>query len=255
MQLPWAAATEKCRAGSSRRTGELAPDVFVSRGMRAVDVGCGDGTFISFCSRQGADATFIDLKEDRVKALEQRLRKEANGGEVQGIVSECNPIPLESDYADLVMSTEVLEHVPDPQQFLSEIVRIGKPDATYCLTVPDARAENLLKGVAPAMYFRAPNHVHVFTAQDFEALARDCGLSILRHEYISGYWSLFNLFKWATIEPGEGLAEVAHPSVYHWSKAWEEILNHPNGEKVRQALNHSLPRTQVIIARRESAGR
>lgn len=231
-------------------TGEIAPGVCVSPGMNVVDVGCGDGTFISFCNQLGADTTFIDLKEERVRALEQRLRKEANGGRVEGIVSDCKPIPLETGFADLVISTEVLEHVIDPRQFLCEIVRIGKPGATYCITVPHSRSENLLRDIAPPMYFAAPNHINVFSPEDFQALASECGLEVLRHEFICGFWSIFSLLKWATIEPGESLTEVAHPAVYHWTRAWEEILDHPKADKVRSALNAALPRVQVIIARR-----
>ena len=233
-------------------TGELVPGVKVNPGMKVVDIGCGDGGYITFCSRQGADVTFIDIQEQKVKALEERLSAESSA-KVEGIVSECNPIPIADGYADLVMSTEVLEHVREPKAFLDEIVRVGSKDATYVLTVPDARAENMILDIAPPINFQEPNHINIFSSDDFEALADSCGLEVVRHEYLAGFWAIFYLLKWATCEPGEVLNQAVHPATYHWSRAWEEMLDHPNGNKVREALNLTLPRCQVIVARRKGA--
>src|SRR6056297_575566 len=131
--------------------GELVSDVFVKPGMNVVDVGCGDGGYVNFCAKMGANVTFVDIQEGKVHALEERLKANASG-EVKGIVSDCNPIPIPDGHADLVISTEVLEHVRNPAEFLSEIVRIGSQDATWVLTVPEARGENLVKGIAPQVY-------------------------------------------------------------------------------------------------------
>jgi SAM-dependent methyltransferase len=234
------------------KTGELVTDVSVKPGMNVVDIGCGDGGFSNFCMTMGANITFVDIQEDKVRSLEERFKSVATG-EVKGIVSDCNPIPIPDNHADLVISTEVLEHVRNPAAILSEIVRIGSQDATWVLTVPDARGENLVKNVAPPVCFEEPNHIQIFSSEDFEDLVRSCGLEIVRHEYISGFWSIFYLLKWATSEAGEGLTENVHPATILWTQTWEQVLNHPNGEKVRVALNNALPKCQLIVARRLSA--
>lgn len=233
-------------------TGEFVSDVFVKPGMNVVDIGCGDGGYVNFCTKMGANVTFVDMQEAKVRALEERLKNIATG-EVRGIVSECNPIPIPDGHADLVISTEVLEHVRNPADFLSEIVRVGSEDATWVLTVPDARGENLVKDVAHSAYFEEPNHIQIFSSDDFEELVRSCGLEIVRHEYLAGFWAIFYLLKWATSVAGETLTENVHPATILWTQTWEEVLNHPNGEKMRMALNNALPRCQVIVARRQGA--
>jgi SAM-dependent methyltransferase len=233
-------------------TGELVTGVKIMPGMHVVDVGCGDGGYVKFCSERGADVTFIDIQESKVHALEERLKNNAKGT-FKGIVSECNPIPLENDYADIVISTEVLEHVRDPEAVLREIVRIGKPSATYILTVPDARGEDLVKTVAPPVYFKEPNHIQIFTCDDFEKLVSNCGLDVFAHEYLNSFWSVFFLLKWATCGPNETLTENVHPITILWTQMWQEVLNHPNGDKIRQAMDNALPRCQMIVARRKGA--
>ncbi len=232
--------------------GELVSDVFVKPGMNVVDVGCGDGGYVNFCAKMGANVTFVDIQEGKVHALEERLKANASG-EVKGIVSDCNPIPIPDGHADLVISTEVLEHVRNPAEFLSEIVRIGSQDATWVLTVPEARGENLVKGIAPQIYFEEPNHIQIFSSDDFEELVQSCGLEIVRHEYLAGFWAIFYLLKWATAMPGETLTDNVQPATILWTQTWEEVLNHPNGERMRMALNNALPRCQVIVARRQGA--
>lgn len=242
------------RGWCNPETGELAMGVSVKPGMKVVDIGCGDGAYIAFCSHQGADVTFLDIQESKVNALEERLKATAKG-EIKGIVSKCDPIPLPNNYADLVISTEVLEHVRDPEAVLREIVRIGNADALYLLTVPDARGENLIKTLAPPAYFEEPNHIQIFTSDDFQELALSCGLEIVRHDYLNAFWSIFYLLKWATAVPfaNEGLNENVHPTTIAWTNIWEELLDHPNGEKVRAIFDQTLPRCQMILARRKGA--
>lgn len=235
-------------------TGEFLSGIIVKPGMKVVDVGCGDGGYITFCSRMGADVTFVDLQEAKVKAIEERLQTMGKG-EFRGIVSDCNPIPIPDGHADLVISTEVLEHVRNPRDFLNEIIRVGSPDATYVLTVPDARGENLVRTIAPPAYFEEPNHIHTYSSDEFEALIESCGLEVVRHEYLAGFWAIFYLLKWATSQPGESLTENVHPATIAWTQTWEEVLKHPNANKIRDALNSALPRCQVVIARRQGANK
>ena len=103
------------------------------------------------------------------------------------------------------------------------------------------------------MYFEEPNHIQIFSSDDFEALADKCGLEIIRHEYLAGFWAIFYLLKWGTSLPGEGLTDNAHESTFYWTKAWESVLAHPNGDRIREALNNSVPRCQMIVARRKGA--
>jgi ubiquinone/menaquinone biosynthesis C-methylase UbiE len=233
------------------KTSELVPGIVISSGMTVVDIGCGNGGYIEFCAVNGADITFIDRQEDHVRTLESKISQLA-GVVYRGIVSDCDPVPLPDAHADVVICTEVLEHVVDPDRLMREIARIGKAGATFFVTVPDSRGENLMKEVADPSCFKEPNHIHIFTSGDFEELIQRSGLKIIRHDYQGAFWAIFFLLKWATAEPGESLADDVHPITTLWTTTWAKVLDHPDSEKIVQALNLALPKSQTIIARKSA---
>jgi SAM-dependent methyltransferase len=166
---------------------------------------------------------------------------------VQGVVSDANPLLLPDGVASKIISMEVLEHVDDPAQFLRELVRIGKPGAQYLLTVPDPVAEQLQVGLAPEVYFQKPNHVRIIQRDEFEKMVTDAGLVVERHEYCGFYWSVWWLFFWIC---KVDLNNASHPLLDNWAKTWEALMDTPNGEHVRRALNDLMPKSQVVIARK-----
>ena len=235
---------------ANRVTSELFPGLVVHKGMKVVDIGCGNGGYTMFCARRGAEVTFIDRQENHVRELEDKLSKE-DGIVFHGMVSDCDPIPLPDGYADLVICTEVLEHVRDPEIMLSELARIARYGASLLLTVPDSRGENLIKEVVAPDYFQEPNHIRIFTAEEFEALVCRHGLEVVRHDYRGAFWAIFYLFKWVTSEPGEVLNEDVHPITKLWTRTWSEVLDHPDGSKIVENLNRALPQSQIILARKK----
>src|SRR5690554_3029011 len=57
--------------------GELFTDFPIQPEDHVLDVGCGDGGFIGFCAGRGAEVTFVDIDEQKVKEVERRLRDSA----------------------------------------------------------------------------------------------------------------------------------------------------------------------------------
>jgi SAM-dependent methyltransferase len=233
------------------KTGELARGVRVRATDTVIDVGCGDGGFIGFCARQGAEVLFIDRDRDRLAATEARI-KTSPARAYRAIESDCDPIPLEDGTGDLVICTEVLEHVADPVKFLAEVIRIAKPGAQLLITVPDARSEKFVGATAPPQYFQEPNHIRIFSAEEFRSLLVDAGLEIESQQFMGCFWSMYWPLSWLTCEPeGGGLPiDNPHPITDHWTRLWLEVQRHPNGDKIRDTLNQLLPKSQSIVARK-----
>ena len=73
------------------------------------------------------------------------MNLEINSGHNVDIVASADNIPLQHSSVDLVVSQEVLEHVPSPSDVLLEIYRVLKPGAASicrflgCLDIMDAQ--------------------------------------------------------------------------------------------------------------------
>ncbi|MGH7172740.1 MAG: methyltransferase domain-containing protein, partial [Gemmataceae bacterium] len=156
---------------------------------------------------------------------------------------------LSDGFATRIVAQEVMEHVDDPRQFLGELVRIGRPNALYLLSVPDPASESLQKSLAPAAYWSKPNHLRIFGREEFERLVRDAGLEIEKRLSYSFFWAMWWLLFWS----GEGDFEIGSPGtavLTHWHKTWTALLKTPNGPRIKQALDDLIPKSQVVVARK-----
>ncbi|CAD5107404.1 class I SAM-dependent methyltransferase [Zestomonas carbonaria] len=230
----------------SLETGELLKGFPIQPEDSVLDVGCGDGTFISFCARLGAEVTFADIDAEKVRSVEERLR----GGKARAIrplVSDANPLPLPDHYADKIIAMEVMEHVDSPAQFLHELVRVGKPNALYLLSVPDPISEGVQRELAPPAHFQKPNHINIFSREEFEQLVSSSGLVVEQKASYGFYWSIWWAFFWTC---NQDLSPPWHPLLESWAKTWDIVLKMPDGPRIKKALDNAMPKSQAIIARK-----
>ena len=90
-------------------------------GMYVLDVGCGKGAFSRRLAEAGARVAGIDITGKFVEIAQQNMP--------YGIFSEASAteIPFDDSQFDAVFSFEVLEHIPDTEEAIAEMVRVLKP--------------------------------------------------------------------------------------------------------------------------------
>lgn len=225
-------------------TGELYEGFPIRAEDTVLDVGCGDAPFVSFCADQGAEVIFADIDAAKIDALHRRLQNSKARG-LRPIVSDANPLPLEDATADKVVAMEVLEHVDDPRQFIDELVRVGKPGASYLLTVPGHLHENVQKRLAPDSYFEKPNHIRIFGEGELDQLALDAGLTVHKSAGYGFYWSVWWYMFWAC---DQDLAEPWHPILQNWTRTWLMLLKTDQGPRIKGVLDDIMPKSHAIIA-------
>lgn len=124
---------------------------------RILDVGCGDGSFISrfkeFCQVYG-----VDISQNAV-----RLATEA-GVNAQRVDASSERLPFENEYFDLVYMGDIIEHLIDPDFAINEVARVMKPTAFLVLSTPNLASwlnrALLLLGIQPL--FTEVSTVEVF---------------------------------------------------------------------------------------------
>lgn len=239
-------------------SGELLKGFAITPDDTLLDVGCGEGGATLFAVRKGASVIFTDSEHDKVRDLARQVEAQSSRPGL-GLVSNSLPLPLVDGCASKVVCLEVMEHVDEPEPFMAELVRMGRPGALYLLSVPAPVGEHLQKGIAPENYYQTPNHVHIFTPERFAAMVEDAGL-VIEHRQASGFfWVMGMIFFWASEkaagkDPGGAVRDRIHapypPLMEGWARTWDELLQRPDGLAVKQVLDQFMPKSQVIIARK-----
>ena len=242
-------------------SGELLKGFAITADDTLLDVGCGEGVATLFAVRQGASVIFTDSEHDKVRDLARQVDTQTDKPSL-GLVSNSLPLPLADGCASKVVCMEVLEHIDQPEPFMAELVRMGRPGAQYLLSVPAPVGEHLQQGIAPASYFQSPNHVQIFTPERFAALVEDAGLVIEHRQATGFFWVMGMVFFWASERAaGRDLGGAVRdriqapypPLMESWAKTWQDLLAQPNGLAIKQMLDQFMPKSQVIIARKPMA--
>lgn len=136
------------------------------------DGGAGSGEFLRRALAAGFAKSVIALEFDasNFTRLQENLGGDARATLIRGSLLE---IPLENEAVDMVMSTQVIEHIEDHEKAAAELCRVLKPGGHALITVPH-----------PPEPF--PNDGHFregYTAEDLTALFAPHGLKPLHTDY------------------------------------------------------------------------
>ncbi len=115
-------------AASMRESGEaLVRTLGITRGLKVLDLGCGDGTTALPAARLGADVLGVDIASNLVEAGNSRARAEglANCRFQQGDATNLSGLP--DGAFDLVVSIFGAMFAPRPFDVAKEMVRVTRP--------------------------------------------------------------------------------------------------------------------------------
>jgi 2-polyprenyl-3-methyl-5-hydroxy-6-metoxy-1,4-benzoquinol methylase len=168
----------------ARRRGFLLSHV--RKGVRVLDVGCGEGRFAAELARIGAHPVGIDVAAEPLRRARARhpaldLRQ----------VRAAGAWPLQDASFDVVWAGEVIEHVADTAGWLSEVRRVLCPGGTLLLSTPDhGRLEMLRWALAPrafeARFDPRADHLRFYTRGMLGRLLGDFGFEQVQVRAVAG---------------------------------------------------------------------
>ncbi len=143
-------------------------------GQRALDVGCGGGSYaIENHLRKGTQATLCDYDGDLVAMARKQVAE--SGVTTPAEFAECSAdaLPFGDGLFDFIQCMEVLEHLNHPEKALAEFLRVAKDGARMVISVPH-----------PPEWFPNPGHVvEGYRAPDITRLVEAAGWRVIRVEY------------------------------------------------------------------------
>lgn len=97
---------------------------------KVLEVGCGTGRFSEQIVDLGANLTVIDIGQDLVEKVCERVK-------CTGVVGDACNLPFDDETFEFVISSECIEHTSDPIKAITEMCRVCTPGGTICITTPN----------------------------------------------------------------------------------------------------------------------
>lgn len=134
--------------------------------LKILEVGCGFGYLTYALSKAGFDVLGIDISQVAIENAQKRY----------GSFYQCVDLKVFSERAekyDLVIFTEVIEHIENVQEFLRSAYEVLKAQGAILCTTPNRSPypEDILWETEPP-----PVHLHWFSEKSIEVLAKRLGV-------------------------------------------------------------------------------
>ena len=132
------------------------------KGLRVADIACGTGYGSQMLAEAGAKSVHgMDISEEAVAYA----RKNFNTPNLFCLAADAQELTTISDGEfDMVVSFETIEHLPDVNAYLDEIVRILRPSGTFLVSTPDRRIASVLHCFLG--HPKNPFHVREYTERE-----------------------------------------------------------------------------------------
>lgn len=145
------------------------------RGIRALDVGCSDGAFLSRLEAQGNHGWGIDIDTRALAVARGRGLSNVQRADVAEFADSARRDGLTFD---LITAFDVIEHLADPIAAIRDLATLLAPDGRFVVTVPNRR--RLLADAMPIDF--PPHHFFRFDAASLVETMRRAGLESVRVE-------------------------------------------------------------------------
>ena len=146
-------------------------------GARFLDVGCNAGFAVAAAKQAGLDAHGIDLDPEAVKAAQAAWGLELfEAGTIEAYAATGR-------HADILYTSEVIEHTPEPERFAAAMAQILNPGGTLFLTTPAADHFAVPRKFTDWNEAKPPIHLILYSREGLRRLLGRHGFGDFRFEF------------------------------------------------------------------------
>ncbi len=218
-------------------------------GDRVLDAGCGTGRHACEIFRiLGADVVGVDLNMDDLRKAAFVLDRIDGNGNSWGISqADTTRLPFRDGTFDVVICSEVLEHIPANRAAIAELVRVLKPGKNMVVSVPRFLPERICWALSSDYHNEPGGHIRIYTKKELLSLLEDAGTRCWRvrykHALHAPYW-------WLKCIVGHRNETSRWVNLYKRFLEWD-IMNHPPlTRRLDRVLNPLIAKSIVFYLRK-----
>lgn len=150
------------------------------KGLRILDIGCGGGLLSEPMARLGADVVGADAAERNIPVA--RVHAEQSGLAIDYRHTTAEALAAAGERFDVVLNMEVVEHVADPQAYLTACQELLKPGGLMICSTLNRNPKSFLMAIIGAEWVMRwlPKGTHdwakFITPDELYALIEKAGL-------------------------------------------------------------------------------
>lgn len=196
----------------------------VQPGDRIIDIGCGEGRHtIKACQQQdticvGADYGFEPLVETKNKLNFHKSVNDINCRSIDLSRLDATNLPFKDNSFDVVICSEVLEHIPEDKRAMSELVRIVKPGKTLAVSVPRFLPEKICWALSDEYFNANMGHVRIYKKDPLIKNLETFGLEHTGYHYAH---SIHAPYWWLKCFVGPTREDSYAVNLYHKFLVWD----------------------------------
>ena len=144
----------------------------IASGSVVLDAACGCGYGTEILSRKTSYVIGIDRNTDAIRLCQERYGEISN---IKFLVADIRDLPFSGSSFDFVVGIEMIEHIHEPEKFVTESSRVLKPKGSLLVSTPYGD-NTLLHDSKPFSQY----HVKEYRQSEIEELLSDSGFEILQ---------------------------------------------------------------------------
>ena len=223
-------------------------------GARVLDAGCGPGRHLSEAFRRdGVQVVGIDINlEDVVKTrnILRLMEKEGEGGKGPWGVSvgDITKLPYSDVSFDLVICSEVLEHIPDDRKAIVEITRVLKQGGLLAVSVPRFFPESICWTLSKSYRNEPGGHIRLYKKHQLINLLESAGVN-----FISAGWAhaLHSPYWWLKCVVGPQNENHWLVRLYHQFLVWDIVKRPWLTQFIERLLNPLIAKSCILYLKKE----
>lgn len=210
----------------------------VGSSVKVIDVGCGAGRHAFEAYRRGAEVIAFDRDASELRSVDTILHAMAETGEAPAaasakvVLGDALSLPYADETFDCVIASEILEHIPQDDAAIAELIRVLKVGGTLAVSVPRWLPERLCWLLSDEYHSNEGGHVRIYRASELRDKIVGGGTELTHVHHAHALHSPFWWLKCAV-----GVSNDEHPAVaaYHKLLVWD-LMRRPKVTQLAEAL-------------------